>query len=242
MFPSLQAYFFHLGQAREITSIEIPPVRYSYRPNPDGDIGYIRINQFTAIAVQEMREAIKDLEKKQVSGYVLDLRSNSGGLVNSSIEITRMWLDAGTIVSTVDRRGTTKSEAASNHPLTDKPLIILVDGGTASGSEILAAALQDNQRAMLVGTQTFGSNSIQLVKPLQVNDTGIAVTITKWLTPNGRDISQSGLTPDVIVGLTVAQKEALIRERSSIGTTADPQYAKAMEVLTQVIRQKNGQQ
>lgn len=218
--------------------IEIHPVRYSYRPEPEGGIGYIRLNQFSAIAAQEMGEAIKELEKKQVKGYVLDLRSNPGGLLYSSIDICRMWLKDGTIVSTVNRQGKSKSEAANNRPLTEKPLVVLVDGGSASASEILSGALQDNQRAILVGTQTFGKGLVQSVKGLQWDESGMAVTIAKYLTPSGRDINKAGISPDVVVELTEAQRKELQQDRTQVGTKADPQYAKAFEVLQQEIAQQ----
>ncbi|NET52267.1 MAG: PDZ domain-containing protein, partial [Merismopedia sp. SIO2A8] len=218
--------------------IEIHPVRYSYRPEPEGDIGYIRLNQFSAIAAQEMREAIKDLEKKQVKGYILDIRSNPGGLLYSSIEIAGMLLNEGTIVSTVNRQGKSKSEAANNRPLTDKPLVVLVDGGSASASEILSGALQDNQRAILVGTQTFGKGLVQSVKGLHSDESGLAVTIAKYLTPSGRDINKAGIAPDVVVELTESQRKELQRDRTQVGTKADPQYVKAFQVLKQEIAQQ----
>ena len=99
---------------------------------------------------------MQDLEKKKVTGYILDLRSNPGGLLYGSIEIARMWLQEGTIVSTVDRVGETDRQTANKKAITDKPLVVLVDGGSASASEILSGALQDNKRAALVGTKTFG--------------------------------------------------------------------------------------
>jgi carboxyl-terminal processing protease len=169
-----------------------------------------------------------------VTGYVLDLRSNPGGLFYASVEIARMWINQGVIVSTVDRQGKTDIQQANNRALTDKPLIVLINEGTASGSEILAAALQENLRAKLVGTQSRGYNSIQSVRGLG-NGSGLAVTIAKWHTPKKQDIGSSGITPDVVVTLTQAQQATMIRERSA-GTPADPQYAKAVEVLTQTMQ------
>jgi len=214
--------------------IEIHPVRYSYRPSPAGGIGFIRLNQFSAIAAQEMREAIKELEKQQVSGYVLDLRSNPGGLLYSSIEIARMWLKDGTIVSTVDRKGITDAQKANNRPLTDKPLVVLIDGGSASASEILSGALQDNERATLVGTQSFGKGLVQSVRGLG-DGSGLAVTIAKYLTPSGRDINKAGIAPDVVLELSEEQRKELQLNRARIGTQEDPQYVKAEEILRKEI-------
>lgn len=220
--------------------IEIHPVRYSVQDSPNGKLSYIRLNQFSANAAEEMRNAIKESEKQQVSGYILDLRSNPGGLLYASVEIARMWLKEGGIVSTVDRQGETDRQQANNRALTDKPLVVLVDGGSASASEILSGALQDNKRATLVGTQTFGKGLVQSVRGLG-DGSGLAVTIAKYLTPNGRDINKSGISPDVVFELSDAQRKELQQDRTKVGTTADPQFAKAVDVLKQKIAtQKNG--
>jgi carboxyl-terminal processing protease len=219
------------------TRIEIHPVRYSYREGPNGSIGYIRLNQFSAHAADEMRDAIKDLEKQQVTGYILDLRSNPGGLLYSSIDIAEMFIDEGAIVSTVDRQGESERKEAKNRSLTDKPLVVLVDGGSASASEILSGALKDNGRATLVGTKTFGKGLVQSVRPLG-DGSGLAVTIAKYLTPSGRDINKLGIEPDVVLELTEAQRKELQQNRDQVGTADDPQYAKAIEVLKQEIAAK----
>ena len=221
--------------------IEIHPVRHSVQKSPIGEIGYIRLNQFSANAASEMRSSVQDLEKKKVTGYILDLRSNPGGLLYGSIEIARMWLKQGTIVSTVDRAGETDRQTANQKALTDKPLVILVDGGSASASEILSGALQDNKRAVLEGTKTIGKGLVQSVRGVG-NGAGLAVTIAKYFTPSGRDINHLGIEPDFKVELTDAQKENLRRDRDKIGTTADPQYAKALEVLTNKVTGKTGNQ
>jgi carboxyl-terminal processing protease len=221
--------------------IEIHPVRHSVQKSPIGQIGYIRLNQFSANAASEMRSSMQDLEKKKVTGYILDLRSNPGGLLYGSIEIARMWLKQGTIVSTVDRAGETDRQTANQKALTDKPLVILVDGGSASASEILSGALQDNKRAVLVGTKTFGKGLVQSVRGVG-NGAGLAVTIAKYFTPSGRDINHLGIEPDFKVELTDAQKEELRRDRAKIGTASDPQYAKALEVLTNKVTGKTGNQ
>ncbi|MEG4210246.1 carboxyl-terminal processing protease CtpC [Microcoleus sp. S13_B4] len=219
--------------------IEIHPVRKSVQKTPIGEVGYIRLNQFSANAASEMRSAIKDLEQKKVTGYILDLRSNPGGLLYGSIEIARMWLKEGTIVSTVDRVGEADKQTANKAAITDKPLVVLVDGGSASASEILSGALQDNKRAVLVGTKTFGKGLVQSVRGVG-NGSGLAVTIAKYFTPSGRDINHLGIEPDFKVELTDAQKQELRRDRDKIATAADPQYAKAMEVLTQQVTGKTG--
>ncbi|TVQ20654.1 MAG: S41 family peptidase [Leptolyngbya sp. DLM2.Bin15] len=218
--------------------IEIHPVRYSLRETESGDVGYIRLTQFSANAAQEMEEAIQTLQDQGVSGYVLDLRSNPGGLLYSSIDIARMWLDEGGIVSTVNRQGVSDREVANGTALTDLPLVVLVDGGSASASEILSGALQDNDRATLVGTQTFGKGLVQSVRGLG-DGSGIAVTVAKYLTPSGRDINQEGIEPDIIVELTEEQLEVLFNDRTLIGTDRDPQFSQALEILsTQMTAQR----
>jgi carboxyl-terminal processing protease len=220
---------FQLKRAK----IEIHPVRFSVqKSSTGGNVGYIRLVQFSANAAPEMREAIQNLEKQQVSGYILDLRSNPGGLLYASVDIARMWIQDGGIVSTVDRQGENDRESASRRALTDKPLVVLVDGGSASASEILSGALQDNKRATIVGTKTFGKGLVQSVRGLG-DGSGMAVTIAKYLTPNGRDINKHGIDPDVVIELTDEQRQALVRDRDKIGTAADPQFAKALQVLNQ---------
>ncbi|MEA5570639.1 carboxyl-terminal processing protease CtpC [Calothrix sp. UHCC 0171] len=223
------------GQPKEFeitrAKIEIHPVKFSQQNTPIGNIGYIRLNQFSANAGKEMQAAIKDLEKKQVSGYILDLRGNPGGLLFSSVEIARMWMNKGTIVSTKDRKGEPEREIANGKALTDKPLVVIVDKGSASASEILSGAFQDNKRAVIVGSQTFGKGLVQSVRPLD-DGSGLAVTIAKYFTPNGRDINKHGIDPDVKVDLTDQQRQDLwLRERDKLGTMKDLQFAKAVEVL-----------
>ena len=218
---------FEIERAR----IEIHPVRYTYQSGADGGIGYIRLTQFSANAAAEMRQAIEDLEQQGVVGYILDLRSNPGGLLYSSIDIARMWLEDGNIVSTVNRQGIVDEETANNRALTHLPLVVLVDGGSASASEILSGALQDNERAVLVGTQTFGKGLVQSVRRLS-DGSGLTITQSKYLTPNGRDIHLLGIEPDVLVELTEADREALSKDQGKIGTLEDPQYSRALDELS----------
>ena len=215
--------------------IQIHPVKASLEETSIGKVGYIRLTQFSAQASKEMRDAIKNLEKQNVEGYVLDLRSNPGGLLYASIDIARMWLQEGAIVSTVDRGGERERKFANNNSLTDKPLVVLVDGGSASASEILSGALQDNNRATLVGTQTFGKGLVQSVRSLG-DGSGLAVTIAKYLTPSGRDINKEGIPPDIIIELSEEQRKTLQSDRTLIGTTEDPQFVKAIEILSGEVR------
>lgn len=214
--------------------IEIHPVRVSEQPSPQGKVGYIRLVQFSANAPADMQKAIEKFEKQQVAGYILDLRGNPGGLLYTSVDIARMWLQKGAIVSTVNRQGEQDRERANGRSLTNKPLVILVDGGSASASEILSGALQDNRRAVLIGSKTFGKGLVQSVRGVGDN-CGLAVTIAKYFTPNGRDINKNGISPDFPIQLTEDQRKDLSANRDKVGTPADPQFAKAIEVLGQKI-------
>jgi carboxyl-terminal processing protease len=216
--------------------IDIHSVKAEYRPDELGGVGYIRLSQFSANAADEMKAAIQKMEAKNVRGYVLDLRSNPGGLLYAAVEIGRMWLNEGTIVSTRNRSGgcdgrsTDCKQNADGTALTDKPLVVLLNGGSASASEILAGALQDNRRATLVGETTFGKGLVQAVRSLK-DGSGMAVTIAKYYTPNGKNIHKVGIAPDVKIVLSKKDIEAIIKDRKRLGTTKDPQYAKALSVL-----------
>jgi carboxyl-terminal processing protease len=216
--------------------IDIHPVKAEYRPNDLGGVGYIRLNQFSANAPDEMSEAIQKMEAKKVNGYVLDLRSNPGGLLYGAIDIARMWMNEGTIVSTKNRSGgcdgrtSDCKQSADGSALTNKPLVILVDGGSASASEVLSGALQDNKRAQLVGSKTFGKGLVQAVRPLR-DGSGMAVTIAKYYTPSGKDINKLGIKPDVDVPLSKKDIQALMKDRKRLATKQDPQYSKALETL-----------
>lgn len=218
--------------------IEIHPVRARIDNTPHlGKIAYIRLVQFSGNAAQEMKDAIAKAEKENVSGYILDLRSNPGGLLYSSVEIARMFINEGKIVSTVDRVGEVDVHNANGSILTNKPIVVLVDGGSASASEILSGALQDYHRATLVGTQTFGKGLVQSVRGLG-DGSGLAVTIAKYLTPKGRDINKEGITPDIVYEMTDAEKEVLLKDRDKIGTAEDAQFRKALEILSQQTAKK----
>ena len=218
--------------------IEIHPVKASVKDSNIGKIGYIRLSTFNENAAKDMQNAIKSQEKEGVVGYVLDLRSNPGGLLYSSINIARMWINDGTIVSTVDRKGVSDRESATHKALTQKPLVVLVNEGSASASEILSGALQDNKRGTLLGTKTFGKGLVQSVRPLG-DGSGLAVTIAKYLTPSGRDINKHGIDPDVLVKLNEKQLKELYGGGSdNLGSKNDLQFSKAIDVLSKDLAQQ----
>jgi carboxyl-terminal processing protease len=213
--------------------IELPTVHYAVKQEGTNRIGYIRLSEFNAHAASQMRQAIQKLKSQQVDAFVLDLRQNPGGLLESSIDITRMWLDKGSIVRTVDRKGNTDKIAANHTALTNLPLAILVDGNSASSSEIVTGALKDNRRATVIGSRTFGKALVQSVRSLS-DGSGLAVTIAHYYTPNGTDISRKGINPDFRIDLTNPQKQMLMSNPTLVGTQADPQYAKAVNSLKMV--------
>lgn len=214
--------------------IELPTVRYTLNQTGKNRIGYIRLNEFSSHAAEQMRRAIQDLSAQKVDGFVLDLRSNPGGLLQASIDISRMWMSQGSIVKTVDRRGNDEQITANQTALTKLPMVVLVDGNSASSSEILTGALKDNGRAVVVGSQTFGKALVQSVHSLS-DGSGLAVTIAHYYTPNGTDISHKGITPDVKFDLTDEQRQKLVSNPKMIGTNDDPQYVRAVTELERVI-------
>ncbi|MGK7929819.1 MAG: carboxyl-terminal processing protease CtpA [Microcystaceae cyanobacterium] len=187
-------------------------------------VGYIRLSQFSANAVEEVNQAITTLGKQGAQGYILDLRNNPGGLLQAGIEMARLWLDDGNIVYTVNRQGTLDTFAASHSAITHLPLVVLVNQGTASASEILAGALKDNQRGFIIGEKTFGKGLIQSLFELP-DGAGLAITVAKYETPNHQDIHKRGISPDQVVS-----QEPLTYDQ--IGTLDDLQYQAAIQYLT----------
>ena len=219
-------------QARPITlirdRISLSPVFASLdRSDRQNPVGYIRLSQFSANASQEVGQAIKKLQTQGAKAYILDLRNNPGGLLQAGIDIARLWLPEGTIVYTVNRQGIQDSFTAEGEALTDAPLVVLVNQGTASASEILAGALQDNGRAILVGEKTFGKGLIQSLFELS-DGAGLAVTVAKYETPNHKDIHKLGIVPDQVV----AQSALSFPQVTS---PEDIQYQTAMQVLNEKV-------
>lgn len=188
------------------------------------DIGYIRLSSFISKnATAEFQNALKQLSDKK--GYIIDLRSNPGGLLSNAIFISDMFLNGGVIVSTVDRDGYKENIRATRKFATDKPVILLINKGSASASEIFSGALKDNNRALIVGEGSFGKGLVQEVNTL-MGGAGMNITIQKYLTPNGTDINKKGIQPDVVVKLT----------EEDVKNKNDKQLSKAQELLLQMIK------
>ena len=165
------------------------------------NLGYIRLKSFNENSDKQFLEAIKNFEKrKKIKGYVLDLRNNPGGLLTQAINITDFFLDDGEIVSTKGRNiaETRKFFARKGDEVKGKPIIVLINNGSASAAEIFAGALKDHKRAIILGESSYGKGSVQSIIPLK-NGGGIRLTISKYYLPSGKSISEVGVTPDILV-------------------------------------------
>ncbi len=190
------------------------------------DFCYIRLSSFISRnAATEFGNILNNNRDKK--GFIIDLRSNPGGLLTNAIYISDMFLDGGTIVSTVDRDGYKETQRASSGVYTKKPVVVLINKGSASASEIFSGAMKDNHRAVIIGEQSFGKGLVQEINKLPY-DAGINITIQKYLTPNGTDINKKGITPDIVVKLT----------EEDVKNKNDLQLKKAVEVLSKMT---NGQ-
>ena len=188
---------------------------------PD-DFCYIRLSSFISRnAAKEFGDILNSTPNKK--GYIVDLRSNPGGLLSNAIYISDMFLDGGTIVSTVDRDGYKETQRASHTVYTNKPVVVLINKGSASASEIFSGAMKDNGRAVIIGEQSFGKGLVQEINKLPY-EAGINITIQKYLTPNGTDINKKGITPDIVVELT----------EEDVKNKNDVQLKKAIEVLSKM--------
>ena len=199
-------------------STKLPDGNTTVIPN---EIQYIRISSFISKHVAEDVSKILMTTKKK-KGYIIDLRSNPGGLLTNAIFISRMLLQNSIIVSTVDRDGYKQTKRAEYTTLTHAPIVVLINKGSASASEILSGALKDNGRATIVGDQSFGKGLVQEINRLP-EGSGVNITIQRYLTPNGTDIHKKGITPDILVKIT----------DEDIKNKNDTQLKKAVEVLSQ---------
>ncbi len=215
--------------------ISINPVVSRINTTATGtQVGYIRLKQFSANAATDMSDVVKDMEAQGVDAYVLDLRFNPGGLLEASVAISDQWLDVGVPIVSIQSEQSRRVRFTRKEPLTDDPLVILVNEVSASASEILSGAIQDNDRGQLVGEQTFGKGLVQSVRGLS-DGSGMTVTISKYLTPNGRDIHREGIAPDVESLLSVEELQDLGVD--GLGTDQDRQYRVAEGIALKALTQ-----
>ena len=186
------------GTERELTlerrSVDLRPVRTRRLRGDVHTLGYLRITQFSEGVPEQVRDALGELKDREVEGLVLDLRNNSGGLVSSGLAVADIFLDSGTIVETKNREGISNVISALPETIYSGPMVTLVNNGTASASEILAGALQDEGRSKLLGGRTFGKGLIQTLTKLS-DGSGLAITVSAYVTPSGRDIQGEGILP-----------------------------------------------
>ena len=190
------------------------------------DVGYLRLRSFNQNSDNQLKKKINEFKKNNLTGYILDLRNNPGGLLSQAINISDFFLDNGEIVSTRGRkkRENRKFFAKKGDQIKGKPLIVLINNGSASAAEIVAGALQDQKRAVLLGENTYGKGSVQSIIPLK-NRGAIRLTISKYYLPSGKSISNVGVTPDIKV-------EEDDNENFSINTETDNQLNYAVNLLS----------
>lgn len=198
--------------------IDLPSVEYEIKD----DIGYLKISQFNQDTVQKLQQAAREFKNKSVKGIILDLRGNPGGYLSGAVELSSLWLDKGQAVVSQRRAGKIiETELAKGSNLFKGiPTVVLIDGGSASASEITAGALRDHKAATLVGVKSFGKGSVQQVDKLN-GGSELKVTIARWYTPKGVNIDKQGIRPDIEVKVSEAQTKA----------GQDPQKDKALELL-----------
>lgn len=189
----------------------------------DGQIGYVKINSFGEKTTPELEAQLQALMSQNVKGLVLDLRGNPGGFRDTAVEVLSQFIDNGTVL--IQRYGDGREETFTAQPgglATQVPLVVLIDIGSASASEIVAGTIQDYHRGTIIGEQSYGKGTVQTWQPL-ANDQGtVRITIARWLTPNGRSIHNVGITPDTVVKLTKADRDA----------GRDPQLDAAVQTLS----------
>jgi len=212
------------SQDFEITRevIEVPSLKWTMK---EGNIAYINLYQFSEVATGAFNKAAAEIIASSANSIILDLRGNPGGYLEVAQDIAGLFLERGQLVTIEDFGGSAENQeyrASGSAQLNSYPLIVLINQGSASASEILAGALRDNRGIKLIGTQSFGKGSVQTIKELE--EGSLKVTVAKWLTPNGTLIDKEGLKPDVEIELTEKDIEA----------GKDPQLDKAIEIIKEI--------
>ncbi len=200
-------------------------------------LAYVQVEQFQSDSGQEVADAIARLSKQHkagIQGLVLDLRNNPGGLVPAAVQISDHFIRQGIIVSTRSRSGEQKAEANADDLINDAPMVVLINGSSASASEIVAGALQDHKRALLIGERSYGKGSVQTVNKLN-DDTALKLTTSLYFTPKGRSIQQSGIEPDIAVPTgTIAAEVSDTRREENLSHALANQQRQASTPATPV--------
>lgn len=200
--------------------IHIPSAEYEEKTGTGGVVGLLTVSQFGTDTIAEVRAHLAGMDRAKVKGLIIDLRYNGGGYLDGAIELTSMFVKEGKVVTVAGREQRIEHDVTGQTLLPDIPLVVLINAGSASASEIFAGAVQDHDRATIVGTQSFGKGTVQEVIDLP-GGTSLRVTIATWLTPDGTDLGKHGVTPDVVVERTTEDLEA----------GRDPQLEAAMREL-----------
>lgn len=222
----LTVYHDSWEETKEISiireTIEVPSLKLEFL---DDNIAHLSLYRFSAKASVDFREMVDQLLKSDANGIILDLRNNPGGYLQVAQEISGYFLEKGQVVTIEDFGDGEQKEylATGNSRLIEYPIVILINGGSASGSEILAGALRDNRGVLLIGEKSFGKGSVQELENLS-GGSSLKITVAKWLTPNGDHITDKGLEPDIAVELT----------REDIDSEIDPQLEKAIEKIKEI--------
>lgn len=223
--PSINDFLDFEVERRMIENVSV------YYEMLEDSIAYVQVQQFYDNTAKEFINAIKDLEAQGAKGFIVDVRDNPGGLLSAVVEMCDYLMDGGVIVTTKDKNGRVIEEyTASNKTHMDKPMVVLINGNSASASEIFAGAMQDTGIGVLVGTTSFGKGIVQSVIPLS-DGTAVKLTIAKYFTPNGNDIHEIGIAPDYEVELPDGRLSAV-----NVSREEDTQLIKAIEVLKTKIK------
>ncbi len=231
------------SQPTEITVvrevIKIPVVSWQLVPAEEGGerlIAHVRISQFAATVDEDLAQALEEVRARGAQAIILDLRNNPGGLLNQALDLANQFMEEGVVVIQQDRDGNRKEYAAKPGGLaTDLPLVVLVNQGSASASEIFAGAIQDNERGTIVGATTFGTGTI--LQTFQLSDgSAVLLAVAEWLTPDGREIKGRGIEPDTLVDLPAGVSplrpgSAAERDWASLVEASDAQLLAAIEAL-----------
>ena len=200
------------------TLIKIKSVKWEMK----GDLAYLKVSQFIEETGQASQKTAGEILAKKPKGIILDLRNNPGGYLDAAVDLASLFIKEGVIVYEEEKSGKKEElKANGNAKLADFPLVVLINGGSASGSEIVAGAVQDHKRGILIGEKTFGKGTVQSFEQLQGGST-LRITVAKWLTPNGRAINEQGLMPDIEVKMT----------DEDINAGRDPQLDRAIKELS----------
>lgn len=211
--------------------IEVPTIEHTML---DNKMGYIKISEFDKVTVDQFRDAIDELDSQGQNGLIVDVRNNPGGLLDAVTEMLDRLLPEGLIVYTEDKNGKRQEIYSDGDEYFDKPLVVLTNGNSASASEIFAGAIQDYEIGKVVGTNTFGKGIVQSIFPLFDESAAIKVTVSKYYTPNGRDIHEVGIIPDVEVELDDDLRQQVVIEKEE-----DNQLQAGIDVLEELIEGQN---